>query len=232
MLVAGFLLASSLLKREANRMGRDGQKMVDLAVVTLLIGLLGAKILLILVDLDDYLANPREILGTIRAAGVLYGGIIAGSAGAIWYIKKHQLPVWDSIDIMAPFVALAIAFGRVGCLMAGCCYGQPYHGPFHLIFPENCDAPPGIPLFPTQPLSSLNALLLFGFLWWLLRRRRFEGQVALAFFALYSLSRGMIEFLRGDEIRGIWFGVSTSQIIAACVFVTAAIFYFHRRKAS
>lgn len=230
LLVIGFVTASFLLKRESDRLGRDGQKMVDLAVVALLIGLLGAKLLLIAIDLPYYLQNPRELLGTLRAAGVLYGGMVAGLAGAIWYIKKHRMPVWDTVDIMAPFTALAIGFGRIGCFAAGCCHGIAYDGPLHVVFPADCDAPAGVPLFPIQLLASLNGFVLSMALLWLLRHRKFKGQVVLMFLILYSTTRGLMEFLRGDDVRGIWGGASTSQIIALAVLIVSIWFYFKRRK--
>ncbi len=224
-LVVGFILSSWLLKREGNRLGRDGEKLVDLAVVTLLISLVGAKALLIIVDFDYYLANPKELLGTLRAAGVLYGGLIVGALGSVWYMRRHKMPVWDTLDIMAPFVALAIGIGRLGCLAAGCCHGIAYNGPFHLVFPEHCDAPAGIGLFPSQPLAFLNGLMLFAILLWALRKRKFPGQIACLFFMLYSLTRAVMEIWRGDEVRGLWSGISTSQIIASVVFVIAIILY-------
>ncbi len=235
-LVIAFLLSVYLLRREAARMGLDERKTADTAIIGLLFGLVGAKLLLILVDLPDYLSNPREIFETIRSAGVIYGGLIGGSAGMAWYLRKHKLPLWSSLDVMAPFAALGMGLGRLSCLAAGCCWGKPYDGPLALHFPDHpyCHAPAEVGLFPVQLVGLLNGVLLFGLLLFLLRRRTFHGQVISAFIFLYALTRGLIELARGDDIRGLWFNntSSTSQIIALFALVFAVWLYWKRRKES
>ena len=162
-LVVAFLLCAFLMKREAQRRNLPPQKMVDLAVVTLLFGLLGAKLLLIIVDFPEYLEDPKRLLSTIRAAGVLYGGILGGFAAAAWYVKRHKLPVIPVLDLFSPFLALGIGLGRLGCFSAGCCYGISYEGPMALHFPHHpyCEAPPDLGLFPIQLLAFMNAIVLF-----------------------------------------------------------------------
>ena len=233
-LVLAFLTASFFLRREATRQGLDGQKTTDMALVGLLFGLLGSKLLLILVDLPEYVSNPQLLLGTIRSAGVIYGGQLGGALGVWWYIRRHNLPLWKSFDVMTPFLALGIGLGRLSCLMAGCCFGRPYSGPFALHFPEHpyCDAPAQMGLFPTQILALLNGIALCLLLVTLLRRRSFDGQVTFAFVFLYGLTRTLIEFLRGDEVRGLWLGntLSTSQVIALFAMGVSATFYILKRK--
>jgi len=293
-LVCAFLLASRLLRRETMRMNLDGEKVADAAIVALLSGLVGAKLLLIIVDeslrqtfmtlsaslgfgfwgplalacfglfhvrkkqitassvksipwilflvagVKLYLVlqgNPPlrdQVISTLRSAGVIYGGVIGGALGIWWYLRKQGLPLLSTLDIMVPFAALGMGLGRLSCLMAGCCYGFPYEGLFALHFPDHpqCDAPANIGLFPVQIVDLANGLLLFFLLLALLRRRKFNGQVFLAFIFLYGLTRGLIEFLRGDAIRGLWFGglLSTSQIIALAAMALAAVFYWKMPK--
>jgi len=233
-LVVAFLISLFLLKREARRLGLDPNRIADAAIVGLLAGLIGAKLTLILIDLPEYLQDPSRLLDTLRSAGVIYGGQIAGALGVIWYIRRHKLSFWKTIDLMTPFLALGIGLGRISCLMAGCCYGIPYEGLFALHFPDHpmCEAPPGIGLFPVQLLSFLNGLALFGVLLYLLRRKSFEGQITAWFVMLYGLTRGLLEFVRGDDIRGIWLGgaVSTSQLIAAAALVFGIWLYFRQRR--
>lgn len=233
-LVAVFLLCNWLLKKEAVHAGLDPQKVSDAAIGGLLFGLLGAKLMLILVDLPDYLADPRALLGTLRSAGVIYGGQIGGALGAFYMIRRRKLPLWTSIDLMTPFLALGIGLGRLSCLMAGCCYGIPYDGPLALVFPEHpyCDAPSGLGLFPIQVVSLVNGVGLFFFLRFVLRRRRFGGQVFALFMITYGLTRGTIEFFRSDSVRGLWFGdmISTSQIMAILGIVAGSILYLKMKK--
>ena len=234
LLVLAFLVATYFLKKEASRMGIDPQKTVDAALIALLFGLLGAKILLILVDAKLYFSNPSLMLGTLQSAGVVYGGIIGGAVAVVVYIRKRKMPLWTTLDTMVPFLALGIGLGRLSCLMAGCCYGIRYDGPLALHFPDHprCEAPPDIGLFPVQILSLLNGVVLCLVLVALLRKRAFEGQVLAAFFFLYSLTRGAIEFLRGDTVRGLWLGdsISTSQLIAVFGALFGIFLYLKKKK--
>ncbi len=234
LLVVAFLVSLFLLKREAVRASLDPQRVADAAIIGLLAGLVGAKITLILIDLPEYLADPKQLLSTIRSAGVIYGGQIAGAAGVIWHIRRHNMPFWKTLDLMVPFLALGIGLGRVSCLMAGCCYGSPYEGPLALHFPDHpyCEAPAGVGLFPIQIVSMINGVALFFLLLFFLRRRRFDGQIVALFTILYGVARGLIEIYRGDAIRGLWLGgsVSTSQIIAIIAVVFGAWLYYAKRK--
>jgi len=230
-LVLAFVVTTWFLKREAGRQGLDGDKMVDTAIAGLLFGLVGAKLLLFFLDPGYYVQHPVELL---RSAGVIYGGLMVGVLGVIWFIKRKNMPLWKSLDTLAPFAALGVGLGRISCLMAGCCYGIRYDGPFSIVFPSHpyCRADPGIDLFPIQILALVNGVLLCLVLLWILRNQRFPGQVVMAYLMLYSLTRGTMEFLRGDDVeRGKWFAdtVSTSQVIAIIGLLAGLIWYLKSR---
>lgn len=224
-LVSAFIVATLLLRREGARLNLDPEQLTDAAVSGLLFGLIGAKLLLILVELDRFIQNPAELLDTVRSAGVIYGGQIGGAMGVIWYLRRHQLPILKTLDVMAPHLALGIGLGRIACLLAGCCYGTHWDGPLALFFPEHphCAAPAGVGLFPIQIVSLVNGVVLYGVLVFLLRRRRFDGQILAAFVFLYGLARALIEIYRGDGVRGLWFNgmISTSQLIALVAMAAA-----------
>lgn len=234
-LVASFLVALFFLRKETPRMGMDADKVADVAIMGLLFGLIGAKVLLIFVDLPTFIQDPKRLLGTIRSAGVIYGGLLGGTAGMLWYMRRHKLSPWRTLDVMAPFAALGVGLGRLSCVMVGCCHGVVYDGPLALVFPDHplCEAPAGIGLFPVQLVGMVNGIILSGFLLFLLRKHyKFEGQIILAFMGLYGLTRGLIEFLRGDTIRGVWLGgtISTSQLISIVGIAVAIILYSQRSK--
>lgn len=232
-LVIAFLTATHLIRREAERMGLDARKTADTAIMGLLFGLVGAKALLILIDLPFYLAHPGELLGTIRLAGVVYGGVLGGIAGIFWYVRRHNLPAWDTFDVLAPFAALGMGIGRLGCFFSGCCYGMPYEGPLAMSAEYTHCTTCSTTVFPVQLLGVLNGIVLCLVLVAILRRRKFEGQVLLAFGFLYGVTRGLIEFLRGDdEERGLWFdgSISTSQIVAIIFILVSVMLYYQRRK--
>ena len=228
LLVAALLAALWLAGRLAKKHGLDPQKVQDLGIASIIAGLVGAKLLLVVVDFDQYRASPRALLDVLQSGGVFYGGRIGALPVAWWYIRKHALPVFSTLDVMAPAVALGQCIGRLACFAAGCCFGAPSTLPWSVIFhSEDAHAlvgvPLGVPLHPSQLYESLGTfLLLFGLLA-LLKKRRFKGQVFLAYLIVYAVLRFTLEFFRGDVARGTVFGgaLSTSQFIAIVVVFLA-----------
>jgi phosphatidylglycerol:prolipoprotein diacylglycerol transferase len=232
----GFLLAIAFLaglwvaSRQARRAGLDASRITDMAVWVLIAGLIGAKLLLVLVDWRYFGGNPRQLLSVFQSGGVFYGGLIGGVLVAWWYVRRYQLPGWQTADVLAPGVVLGQAIGRLGCFAAGCCWGKACTLPWAVTFTDvyasrAVGTPMDTPLHPTQLYESTAAFLIFAFLLWLAPRKAFHGQVVLSYVALYSTVRFALEFLRGDPDRGAWLGgtVSTSQIIAVVLLLGAAL---------
>ncbi|MEO8501040.1 MAG: prolipoprotein diacylglyceryl transferase [Vicinamibacteria bacterium] len=223
-LVAALLSALWLAGRLAKQQGLDPQKVQDLGIASIIAGLVGAKLLLVVVDFDQYRASPRALLDVLQSGGVFYGGLIGAIPVAWWYIRKHALPLFSTLDVLAPAVALGQGVGRLACFAAGCCYGAPSTLPWSVIF-HNEDAhalvgvPLGIPLHPSQLYESLGCFVLLFVLLAVLKNRRFRGQVAIVYLLAYAVLRFVLEFFRGDVARGTVFGgaLSTSQFIAIVV---------------
>jgi phosphatidylglycerol:prolipoprotein diacylglycerol transferase len=239
----GFLLAVAFLaglwvaSRQAKRAGLDANRITDMAVWVLIAGLVGAKLLLVVVDWRYFGRNPRELLSIFQSGGVFYGGLGGGILVAWWYARRHHLPGWQTADVLAPGVVLGQAIGRLGCFSAGCCWGKPTQLPWAVTFTDVYAAravgtPMDTPLHPSQLYESFATFLIFFFLLWLAPRKRFHGQVTLVYVALYSAVRFGLEFLRGDPDRGRWFGgvVSTSQIIAVVMLLAVAVLLPRVRK--
>jgi phosphatidylglycerol---prolipoprotein diacylglyceryl transferase len=151
---------------------------------------------------------------------------------AIGYMKWHQLPIWKLADLFSPPIALGLFFGRIGCFLAGCCYGQETSLPWGVVFTDpNSLARLNVPLHPTQLYDAVSGLVLFLFLIWISRRKVFEGQVFWLFILLYSITRFFIEMLRGDP-RGFLFGdfISTSQGIGIFLTLIALFMLFYLKK--
>jgi phosphatidylglycerol:prolipoprotein diacylglycerol transferase len=221
MIGIGFLLAVLLASRRAKKEGIDPERIMDLGVYLLLAAIVGSRILYVLTTLREFTANPLDVFAIWKGGLVFYGGLMAAVPVGIWYVRKHNLPVWKTADIMAPFIALGHGFGRLGCFFAGCCYGAPCHGPVCITFRDSHSlAPLGVPLFPTQLMESAGEFMIFGILMLLWRHRKFDGQLFWLYPLFYSILRFIIEFFRGDAERGVYFGglVSTSQIIAVFMF--------------
>ncbi len=237
LLAAAFLLALQIALRGARREGIPRDPVLDLWIASLISGIVGAKLLLYLLDLNFYLSNPRALLWGLRSAGVFYGGLVAAILTSLWIVRRKGLPGWRIADIAAPAIVLGQAVGRLGCFAAGCCYGKVTDLPWAVTFtdPEAnriTGVPLGIPLHPSQLYLSLGDLVLFGVLVLLSRRKSYDGQVFLWYLVLYGVMRGLLELTRGDP-RGQIAGVSTSQIIAMfAILIGVALMARRRRRPS
>jgi phosphatidylglycerol---prolipoprotein diacylglyceryl transferase len=241
----GLLLALALLTAivTADRLGRregfDGNRMLDFSTWIILVGLLGAKVLMIISDWSDYRQNPGQIFSwnTLEAGGVFYGGFIAAAFFAWWYVRTYHLPALKMFDIYAPAVALAQSVGRLGCFSAGCDYGTRTQSFLGVVFtnPYSHDVT-GVPLntriHPTQLYESLATLVIGGILLWRYRHKKKDGEIFLIYLTLYAVARFFLEFLRGDEDRGFVFHhlLSTSQFIALLALMVAGGLWSYLRR--
>jgi phosphatidylglycerol:prolipoprotein diacylglycerol transferase len=229
----GVVLAWIWFTRRARSLGLPEERVFSLTFYTVLVGILGAKALLIALDWRAYLAHPLEILGTLRSAGVLMGGVAAGAATFILYCRRRGLPLWTLADAVVAPLGLAQAVGRLGCFSAGCCWGVRLDpsNPLAIVFTdpqarEQTGVELGVPLFPVQLLEMGYDLLLVALLTVLWRRgARPAGTVFWIYVLTYSTGRAIIEFWRGDVHRGLFLGgtVSTSQLIAAAAILLALV---------
>jgi phosphatidylglycerol:prolipoprotein diacylglycerol transferase len=229
----GFLLALRLAVGYARRDEIPPGRIVDLGIVTLIAGFIGAKLLLYVLDAGYYLKNPMQMLYSLRSAGVFYGGFALALIAALWYIRRHRLPLGRVFDLAAPALALGQGVGRIGCFAAGCCYGTSCDLPWAVTFTdarafELTGAPLGIALHPSQLYHALANLFVLAVTMVAMRKRRFDGQVFWIYILVYALLRAVVEMFRGDTARGLFFGgaLSTSQMIALPAIVLAAIMLF------
>jgi len=238
-LAAAFIAGIWVMSRNARKQGIDPDFIWNMGLLVIFAALVGAKLLFLLSDFNYYSHNFREIfsLSTLRSGGIFYGGFLLALAAAAWYLVKKRLPTWKITDLAAPGIALGQAVGRLGCLSAGCCYGRPTSMPWGITFTsqyanDNVGVPLGTPLHPTQIYESVGTFCLFLYLMWRLPRKRFAGQILLEYMLLYALLRFVIEFYRGDDRGVVLYGMlSTSQFIAALIFLcSAAVYYYLLRR--
>jgi phosphatidylglycerol:prolipoprotein diacylglycerol transferase len=232
LLAAAYLTGLWLAVRRARARGLDGEKVMDLGILIIAAALIGAKLLLLVVEFDYYSNNPGELLNMVRSGGVFYGGLILAVAAAFWYMRRARLPLWHTTDAFAPGIALGHVVGRFGCLMAGCCYGRPTSLPWAVTFTnplaaENVGTPLGVALHPTQVYEAGAEFLILLLLLATERRGRpFPGRTFWGYMLLYAISRFIIEFYRGDP-RGAVGIFSTSQLISI-VLVPLSLFMLWR----
>jgi phosphatidylglycerol:prolipoprotein diacylglycerol transferase len=208
---------------------------LDLGIYIIIAALVGAKLLLLIVDFDQFRQSPGELLSLARSGGVFYGGLILAVLVAFWYISTHRMPFWRTCDVFAPAIALGHVTGRLGCLAAGCCYGRPTDAWWGITFTNplaaaNVGTPLGIPLHPTQLYEAGAELLILVLLLATEQRGRlFAGRTFWAYMFLYAVSRYAIEIYRGDP-RGMVLGFSTSQSISLVLapLSLAMLFYLSR----
>ncbi len=217
MIAVGILAAVWLAERRAPRFGLDSDRIFDLAVWAIAGGLIGSKVLYWIVDLPEIIEDP-SILLDIGHGFVIYGAIIGGIVGVWLYCRLKKVDFLQYFDLAIPSVALAQGFGRIGCFLAGCCYGRETESWFHVIFTESHIAPNGVPLIPTQLISSAADFLNFAVLMWIAKKTEGDGQVAGFYLIFYSVGRGLIETLR-DDYRGSIGPLSTSQFISIFIFI-------------
>ena len=234
-LAAGMLLALFVASRLAARDGLPRDRMYDIGMWVLIGGLVGSKVLMLLVEDNVNIFS----LDFLRSGGVYYGGFLGGFLALVILIRFYKLPFWKVADALAPGVALGQAFGRQGCFAAGCCWGKPTDLPWGVHFTELGHEYTGVPiadgihLHPTQLYESFAMLLVFGLLVYLHRHKKFDGQVLIAYGIIYALFRFAIEFVR-DDPRGDLFGLttmtglSTSQLVSLLVAGGAIVFMIIR----
>jgi phosphatidylglycerol---prolipoprotein diacylglyceryl transferase len=235
MIGIGFLLGIYLASRRAKKEGINPELILDMGVYLLLAAIVGSRLLHVLTNLQDFSTNPFDAFAIWKGGLVFYGGVIAAVPVGIWYVKKHNLPVWQTADIIAPYAALGHAFGRLGCFFAGCCYGAPCSGPVCITFNDpHSLAPLGVPLFPTQLMESGGEFLVFGLLLVLRRYKKFDGQLFWLYLVFYAVLRFTLEFFRGDADRGVYFNglISTSQIIAIGMFGLSILMLWRLRSSA
>jgi phosphatidylglycerol:prolipoprotein diacylglycerol transferase len=219
LLAVAYLAALQLAVVRARRIGLDGSRVMDLGIYLIIAALVGAKLMLVVVDFNYFLSKPGELLSLVRAGGVFYGGLIVAVAVGLWLVRRYGLPMWTTADLFAPGIALGHVIGRLGCLLAGCCYGRPTDVPWAITFTDpvaaaNVGTPLGIPLHPTQLYDAgAELLIMIGLLLTERKGRTYPGRTFWLYILLYGVSRFIIEMYRGDE-RGAMLGLSTSQFIS------------------
>lgn len=200
MIAIGVLAAYFSATYRSKKYALDPDKVFYVTVWAVIGGFGGAKLLYLITQLPAILKDP-SLLKDARNGFVVYGGIIGGILAAWLYCKVAKLKFMKYFDLVMPSVALAQGFGRIGCFLAGCCYGKETNSAFHIIFHDSAYAPNNVPLIPTQLISSGLDFLNCIFLMWFAGKKKGDGQVAGLYLVCYSVGRFVLEFF-----VGIWKG--------------------------
>ncbi len=281
LLLSGFLFATAIGSIWARRIGRDPDVIVDLGLASLLMGVVGGRLLHVIADgyFWDYVhlcTDPslvdwkvEQAVCVSRYKGVwdsakmvchpsetdclawakfwaggltYYGGFIGSSITAFYLLKRDRFPFWKAADMGAFAIPLGLGFGRMGCLLAGCCFGRRSESALALSFPPR--SPASEAQFkvgelgsaadwshPVQPMQIYESALAFGIaafcLLYMHGRKRYDGHVFVTFLGLYAAGRFVLEFFRADD-RGGLVGLSTSQLIGVGCVIAAGLIHAKR----
>jgi prolipoprotein diacylglyceryl transferase len=224
MVAIGFAVATLLAYRDANDFGINKERVIDLGIVMLVGGILGARVVYIVLNIQYYLRNPLEIIDLTKGGLVWYGALIFGMLSAAWFVRKNKISFWAAGDLFAPYIALAQAFGRIGCLLNGCCYGSVAPSGFMLDFTFPGES---VLRYPTQVFSAMALLIIYAVLRHWQKKRHFIGEIFLGYGLIYSIKRFSVEFFRGDNPK-ILYGLTISQLTSLVIFITCSIIFIKR----
>ena len=234
LVATGVLLGLWVSVRNAARQGIDPEKAWNFGILVVLCGIVGAKVLYVIYDWNTY-PHWTDIfsLSTLQAGGVFSGGLIGALIAAVWYIRRQHMPPLATCDAFAPGLAIGHAIGRLGCFAAGCCFGKPTHAWWGVTFTnpvahDLVGTPLNEALEPTQLFEFAVELANFFLLMWMLKRKKFDGQVFGAYLILYGVARFFLEFLRGDPGRGSVLGglMSGTQMIAIGLVILGGVIWW------
>lgn len=213
MLVIAFLTAAKLVSFEAKRQGINPEMTYNFLFIVFICGILGARVFFVIENIKYYWSNPLEIIMLQNGGLSWFGGFILGSTSGIIYLKKKGQSVIKTLDLVMPYIALAQAIGRIGCLLNGCCYGKVCL--FGIYSSQQ-----NVVLIPTQIYSSLLLMLIFITLRILQTKKRLPGEIFFTYLFLYSIKRFFIEFWRADN-PVIFSGFTLFQVLSIIMFIAA-----------
>jgi phosphatidylglycerol:prolipoprotein diacylglycerol transferase len=215
MVALAFITAALLASRLAPKYGIPPERITTLSLIILLSGIFGARLFYIALNIKDFAAEPLEALKLAHGGLAFHGGAAAAFIFGLIYVRKARMPLWDTLDLLAPYIALGHAIGRIGCLLNGCCYGRLMAD--------------GMSRYPAQACSSLSLVFLYCVLRVRLRYRKFPGEVFILYAGLYSAGRFFVEFIRADSAP-VLSGLKLAQLISIALFVAAAVAYLLGRR--
>jgi phosphatidylglycerol:prolipoprotein diacylglycerol transferase len=225
--VAGLLVS----RRELGPLGWDPAYATDVTLIGIVTGILGGKLVYLLTVPPAEIARQPVLHLSLRTGLVWYGVVGAVILSTSLYARWRGVPALTCLDVGVIGLTLGHAFGRVGCFLAGCCHGTETDLPWAVVFTDPRSAAPlGVPLHPTQLYLAGHALAVFGLLWWLRRRKRYEGELLLAFLLSYAFGRLVLEEFRGDALRGEVAGWSTSQVLSLTAVLAGTILFVALRR--
>jgi phosphatidylglycerol:prolipoprotein diacylglycerol transferase len=233
MVALGFLAGLLTATRRARRENIPSEIITDLTLWIMVGSILGARFVYVTTYWKTEFANaPFSEVFMIQHGGlVFYGGLIGATLAGIICLHLRKLPFWKVADVMAPSIALGSVFGRIGCLLNGCCYGRECSAPWAITFPPGHEThpyeSPAIPVHPTEIYDALLNLILYAILAWLFQRKKFDGQIFALYLIGYAICRSIVEYFRGDYPPDhIHYGLTSAQLVSIPMLIAGLVLAF------
>lgn len=230
MMALAFFAGLWTATRRARLVNIPGEVIADVTLWLMVGSILGARIVYVTTYWKTEFAGGKisEIFAIWNGGLVYYGGLIGASVAGMIYLLWKKLPLWKVADVLAPSIALGSVFGRIGCLLNGCCYGRACSMPWAIYFPAGHEThpfgQPAIPVHPTEIYAALLNLVLYIFLAWLFRRKKFDGEIFATYLIIYSIFRSIQEYFRGDYPPDhIHAGITSAQLVSVPIFITGLV---------
>ena len=219
MLGIAFLVTTYLASKRAKIFNIPKDTVSNLTILFLISGVIGARIAYVLANMSYFVGDPLQILMINKGGLIFYGGLILAFISGIICAKITNLDILDVADLMAPFITLGHAIGRLGCFLNGCCFGRSTDSCLGIRFPHTLAK-----VYPTQLFSFAGLLILFFLLIFLQNRRSFKGEIISSYLILYGMFRFLIEFLRGDLLV-VFYGLTSTQLLSIILVVVGIILF-------
>jgi phosphatidylglycerol:prolipoprotein diacylglycerol transferase len=227
MIALAFLAGLWTATRRARHENMSSERIADIVIWIMVGAILGARIVYVATYWkDEFAGQPLSEIFMIQHGGlVYYGGLIGATIAGVIYIRWKKLPLWKTADVLAPSIALGNVFGRIGCLLNGCCYGRACSLSWAIQFPaDNPLHPPTTPVHPTEIYDALDNFILYLLLAWLFRRKKFDGQIFATYLIGYAIIRTIMEYFRGDYPPDqIHYGLTPGELISIPIFIAGLV---------
>lgn len=224
MLMIALIVSMLWCFRTAKRKGFTRDHVIDISLLTLILGVIGARLVFILLKLDSYVGRPLDVLKVWEGGLSFHGGVLGGVVAGLWFARRVKRSFWEVADLVTPSLPLGYAIAKWGCFLNGCCYGTPTNLPWACRFPVEGSAlhALGPPSHPVQIYDSLLSLLIFAAISFLVPRLKVPGHLFVTYLGLYSVSRIFTEvFRRGVTGRILFDGITEAQVASAVIIVFA-----------
>lgn len=227
MIALGALVTTYLILYQSRHLGMDSDKIIWFLVWVILVSFIGGKLFFYLEDINKYMEDPSLLQKSIGSGFVFYGSLIFAIPTTLFWLKCNKIPIRPFLDVLSFSIPVLHSFGRMGCFLAGCCHGRVCDSWIGITFshPDTAATIKGLPLYPTQFFDIVVNLMILLVLFFVRKKKSFDGQFFLIYLTLYAVGRSIVEHYRGDDERGFLFDglVSHSQFIALIIVIICVL---------